>query len=39
MEVEVEKYNGQLKEHYRIGFASKKVAGRVSTLCNPPYIN
>ena len=26
-----------LKEYYRIGFASKKVAGSVSTLCNPPY--
>ena len=26
-----------LKEHYRIGFASKKVAGSVSTLCNPPF--
>ena len=24
-----------LKEHYRIGFAIKKVAGCVSTLCNP----
>ena len=26
-----------LKEHYRIGFSGKKVAGSVNTLCNPPY--
>ena len=23
----------------RIGFASKRIAGCVSTLCNPPYIH
>ena len=25
------------KGNFRIGFASKRVAGSVSTLCNPPY--
>ena len=25
------------KECYRIDFASKQIAGSVSTLCNPPY--
>ena len=30
-------YTNLLKEHYRIGFANKTVAGSVGTLCNPPY--
>ena len=32
------RYESGLKEHYRIGFADKTVAGSVSTLCNTPDI-
>ena len=31
------KFQATLKEHYRTGFASKTVAGSVSTSCSPPY--